>query len=521
MMSAANGMAAKWTDHASDWFNPILIKETRQAMKSRQFVMTFMLLLLAVWLISLLFILQAGDSLEFGTGGRTLFLSYYTALSTAIFVAVPFGAYRSLLSEREQNTYELLSITALQPRQIVWGKLLSAFIQVLIFYSAIAPFIAFTSLLQGFDLAQVVMVLTLSLFASLFLSLVALLMATSSRQKHWQTFMTLLVISGLGVLLIAVYGFVSFWISDPIPLDSPNFWWWLGCISVAVGTYFILCLQLTTAQLTFESDNRSTGIRLTCSLQFWLLWIGTAVYYYFNGGFVSIASSQIYVLLVLSTLHLAILGTFITVETDDLSHRLQRDLSKHAIVRTVMVPLLPGGHRGMLYVLLHATCLPALAFFMARISGYTSARVLQQEFLPFAAACNCYLVIYLSVAALVGRCLKRFSSAIQPAHLRVIILILFALGTLFPYLLRALGIIDWRDGYSLAYITNPFETLDYIADANNPVPTALVVLGVTAAILVAFNARWLWHGIREVVFREDPTELTIDEKLLAVESAAT
>ena len=36
-----------WCEKWGDWCNPILVKETRQALKSRQFVITFSLLLLA------------------------------------------------------------------------------------------------------------------------------------------------------------------------------------------------------------------------------------------------------------------------------------------------------------------------------------------------------------------------------------------------------------------------------------------------------------------------------------------
>ena len=34
-----------WLSRAGDWLNPILVKETRQALKSRQFVITFLLVL--------------------------------------------------------------------------------------------------------------------------------------------------------------------------------------------------------------------------------------------------------------------------------------------------------------------------------------------------------------------------------------------------------------------------------------------------------------------------------------------
>src|SRR5262245_63953229 len=64
-------------------------------------------------------------------------------------------------------------------------------VQVFIYYSAIAPFIAFTSLLQGFDLAQVTFVLTGSLFVTLCLTMLALMLASVPQNRHAQGGMTL------------------------------------------------------------------------------------------------------------------------------------------------------------------------------------------------------------------------------------------------------------------------------------------------------------------------------------------
>ena len=42
-------------DRGSEWFSSILVKEARQALKSRQFIVTFFLLLLAVIALKLLY----------------------------------------------------------------------------------------------------------------------------------------------------------------------------------------------------------------------------------------------------------------------------------------------------------------------------------------------------------------------------------------------------------------------------------------------------------------------------------
>src|SRR5262245_59178078 len=110
--------SSRWMERLSDWANPILVKETRQALTSRQFVVTFMLLLAASWLLSLFIMLMAGAQIEFGSVGTQFFQMYFYVLAFAVLVLIPFGCYRSLLAEREQTTFELLSITSLSPRQV-------------------------------------------------------------------------------------------------------------------------------------------------------------------------------------------------------------------------------------------------------------------------------------------------------------------------------------------------------------------------------------------------------------------
>ena len=86
---------AEWGDKVSDRLNPILVKETRQALKSRQFSITFMLLLVVAWLISAAGAMWAGPAIEFGSAGRAFFVYYYFVLAFAIFLIVPFSAFRS------------------------------------------------------------------------------------------------------------------------------------------------------------------------------------------------------------------------------------------------------------------------------------------------------------------------------------------------------------------------------------------------------------------------------------------
>src|SRR3954469_18747948 len=162
---AASPLAARWArieallDRVGDRLNPILVKEARQAMKSRQFVVTFALLLIGGWAWTVLFIAAGIPSIYYSPVGPALLHGYFLVLSVPLLIVVPYAAFRSLAGEWEDGTFELLSITALSARQIVSGKLASAVLQMMVYYSALAPCIAFTYLLRGIDIVTVALLL--------------------------------------------------------------------------------------------------------------------------------------------------------------------------------------------------------------------------------------------------------------------------------------------------------------------------------------------------------------------------
>ena len=157
-------------DRLSDWMNPILVKETRQALHGRGFMITFVLLLLACWMASFFGALAAGPSLEYYPYAPRFFSYYFIPLMAAVGLVVPFLSLTSMLAERQDDTFEMLSITTLNARRIVNGKLNNALVQSLLFYSAITPFIAFTSLLQGFRVTPALVCMIIALFASVAIS---------------------------------------------------------------------------------------------------------------------------------------------------------------------------------------------------------------------------------------------------------------------------------------------------------------------------------------------------------------
>jgi hypothetical protein len=490
-MSTSTTTPLDWLGRIGDRANPILVKETRQALKSRQFVITFMLLLAASWLISAFGMLLGGPQIEFGAVGTEFFRFYYLVLAFAVIVIVPFGAYRSLLAEREQATYELLSITTLSPRQIVWGKLLSAGVQLFILYSAITPFIAFTSLLQGFELLTVMFLLVATMLVSLLLSMLALMISSLVRHRFWQAICTTSLLVGLvGAFWITLVSTETTW--DP---TSTGFWWGLAVAGAVAASFFALFQQIAQSQLTFESDNRTTGIRLACSAQFALIW-GGGVVMMTSGSGASTPSdwtSVISTCAVLSAVLWSAAGLFMVTEPNLLSRRIERRLPAGPLWRLLTAPLLPGGSRGYLFVLAHLLAAVGAGWWWSWVLGLTGTT------LPsFVTAAACYVVIYLGMACGLGRWLGGLSPDVRPGHIRVLTLILFSIGCIGPYVPVLFGFHS-SQSYTPLMIPNPLATLVHLEEDRYYAPMILPILLVAAALVLAINLLAMQRGLRRVV----------------------
>ncbi len=499
-----------WLTSKSDWANPILVKETRQALKSRQFVVTFMLLLAASWLFFVFGVMLGGSAIEFGAVGSQFFQFFYWILAVAVVVVVPFGAYRSLLAEKDQSTYDLLSITTITPRQIVWGKLLSALLQALIFYSAIAPFIAFTSLLQGFDFVQVSVTLVGTLLLSLLISMAAIAVSAVAKQSQWQAFTSMFVLGVLVWSLGLVAGLNA--LAEELNLAEPESWWIIGLTLLAAGSYFLLLQKVAQAQLTFESDDRTSGIRLVCSAQFFLLWLGLLALAAFASWAGGIDDDAVAVCFVVSIIHWSLVGLVAVTEDPFLSRRIRRNLPASKFRRLLLAPFLHGGGRGYLYVLGHLLVLGLVSTGCLLMFGA------DLELFNLILGSCLYAVIYLGLACALGRWTRGLSADIRPAHARVLTLILLAVGCLLP-------IIPWlwssygNSDETLLMITNPFLTVAHLMDGGHYSGLIWPMLIVAAVIAVFVNLKDMMRGIHEVVFA-DVRPRTLPPAALPTESAA-
>ncbi|MCA9268945.1 MAG: hypothetical protein KDA41_10770, partial [Planctomycetales bacterium] len=462
-----------WLAKCSEWLNPILVKETRQALKSRQFLLTFTLLLVFGWAWSLLYLsmrfYEMQEGVFYAPHGAAMLAGYFWILGFPMVVIVPFTAFRSLSAEREDGTYELVAITSLSPRQIIGGKLGSAVLQMLIYMSALAPGMAFTYMLRGVDLLFILLGCFYLFLISIFVSVLGLLLATVTSSRHWQMVLGVIYILAVFWLYVmlgaATYGFIES--GQAMPFDEPHFWRAQGNILFAYGGYLALFYLAAMARITFVSDNRSTKLRIAMTaLQTFA--IGWALYWWllFDD---SDARHVFAVLAWWSCANWAVFGLMMVGESAEMSPRVHRGLPQSFLGRMLLTWLNPGPGTGyMLMCVVSLTLLATTVLTYVVSNALHMRQALQQEELLAAAFVAAYLMLYVGLIRLAMLVFNRFTQGgIYLSGLLGVLLVLTAVIApvvvvgLIQYLTDA-----YRGDFTILHVSNPFWVL-YAAASND------------------------------------------------------
>ena len=171
------GRLDPFVDKSSDRFSSILVKETRQATKSRHFVWTFFATIIITLVVTFVVLAEGSRSNQLGP---TLLMGYLVVLGLPLMIIVPMSTFQSLSAEHGDGTLQLISITTMKPSEIIIGKLCSSILQILIYMSVLAPCVTFTFLLRGVDVYQIILSLLCAFGCSVSLCCLGLAMGTSA-----------------------------------------------------------------------------------------------------------------------------------------------------------------------------------------------------------------------------------------------------------------------------------------------------------------------------------------------------
>jgi len=488
---------SKWDaffDAASERLNPILVKEARQALKSRQFVITFSLLLIFCWGWSVLGVALMSPEIEWSPRGHWMLVGYIWILNFPLTIIVPFSAFRSLSSELEDGTYELLSISTLSPRQIIAGKLGSAFLQMLVHLSALAPCIAFTYLLSGVDIVFIGLLLWYLFFASLMLSLLGLLLATLTDVRGWQIVLSVVLI----LALAGVFFFGSMMITalllerPPIPYDDPNFWLGNAAAITVCLCVFALLFFSAAARITFASENRATPLRICIFVTQAVVigWLGLM--------FLRVNEDEaLYAVLTIMSIFWGVFGMFLVGEWPELSERVKRSLPANELGRMLLTWFNPGPGTGFMFTMSNMLACTLICWIGVWYADYNSLGAAPRDFnwFWFSVLAVCYLTIYIGLGRLIIAGLRNwFQCDMFAGFLIQLIVMLF--GLLAPIVVQ-FTLID--DDYTPLQLPNFVWTLaevadDGLRDVSVAVPMMLIPL---ALFIFAVNVIASWREVRQ------------------------
>jgi hypothetical protein len=499
--------------YAGDRLNPILVKETRQALKSFQFTVTFILLLIACWIVTMGGVALVGPRISLAAEGGQLMLWYYGILAFPLAVVVPYAAFRSLAAEREDNTYDLLSITTLKPRQIVMGKLGSSIVQMSVFFSAVTPCLAFTYLLRGIDLPTIAFLLAYLFFWSLGLSMIGILLATLTRQRFAHVFLSVAFVGAL--LFLFVYGILG----TSIPmiqmsysyLGAPGFWVVVLVVATLYLSFFALAYFAAAGMISFASENRSSPLRIcmlvqAASIVGWVAlgWIESDYELY---AVVSLA--------VIMAIYWYIMGTMLTAERPGMSQRVKRRLPQSTLGRMFFSWLNPGPSSGYMLAVSSATAIAILCFlaaFISRTPGRGGGRSPSVEEMIYLLVIGWgYLTAYLGIGLLAIGLLRRFAVVTMLACVLIHFLLLLG-GFGIPYAIKSMSI-QLRDAdYTFLQITDPIFSLYHVANGGVMADTRLLLVVVPSVAICVLLAN-LPNVIRELrVVREAAPKRVLDDE---------
>jgi ABC-type transport system involved in cytochrome c biogenesis permease component len=512
------GKLGRFNEWFSEWCSSILVKETRQALKSRQFIWTYFVLLLSVGVWTVL-----GMSVNRNdyNAGRELLLGFWWILGFPLGLIIPFSAYRSLAREFEDGTIQLISITTMKPYQIVIGKFGSAILQMLIYLSVLAPCISFTYLLRGISLEMILMGSAICVGGSVCLTIVGLFLAGAFRSRALGIGVSVLFVLALGWLYFGwcaiSYEFTTF--GGSLSTNEPEMRAVIFGMVAFFGSTAALLLVAAAAQISFPSDNRSTSVRIMMLVQQTLFFalmivVVSEVLPFLDDFFLG----MIFVV----GHYWLIMGFLMIGESSVVSRRVQRTLPRTFFSKSFFSLLMPGAGRGFLFAVANVWACFLGMVLIGLFSRYLSDEAavqqavtrwgagwnqsLSPEMVGSSAVCCLYVtwflaVIYLTMRLFFEKRKRDWSTGVGPLVSLIAGALLIAAMTIFSFIIH-FNFFDWRNGSdsSPVLVLNWYWSTVEISQGNNfyaqLVWFAMFALQAVIVILLAFRL-----ASRELLYR--------------------
>jgi hypothetical protein len=491
-----------------DRINPIVVKETRQAVNSR-LVAGFLLLFLGIE-VAVVTLMIAGRGMQDPNqldlrAGREIFTIVQGILLGTCMILIPTMTAVRLASERSDVNVDLLFISSLSPRSVLGGKLFAAAALALLIFSAAAPFMTFAYVMRGLDVPTIFVVLLADFLAVLVATSFLLLIASIPAPRGLR-----IVLGLIGFILICYMGagllaLSSEFLRYGVGYDTSSRAFWLGLSGMAAVVFGMvgLFMMWAVALVSPQAANRAFGVRVyTVSL--WLLeGIICAIWSWWVGepepiqawGFVGAIWFSFQMLVAIC-------------ERDTWGPRVARKIPRNPLLWLPAFLTYSGAAGGLLFAVLG--CLISLAGIALAGDLFPSRRGragVETEMLEVAGLIAGYTYCYSLTAVILRRAFAH--TAFRPGYTWLVAGILFGLGCTIPFILRFAFISDRNHGYDSdtlwLYLPNPVVTIDQSVSErmHRDSSMAFGFIGLWGAAATLANLPWLARQV--VTFRRRET----------------
>lgn len=454
-----------------DALNPIVVKELRQSVQSRFVTIVLSLfLLLEVLVIGGVLLSSTQDRLDPGAGRGVFVILHGIVLATCLlFVPVYTGA--RLAAERSDTNVDLLFITAIRPRSIVWGKFWSGVLLAALIYSACLPFLTLTYLLRGVDLVAVWVIVVADWGVIMASIMLAIFIACMGLNRIVKMLLALAAAGGLFGVFIGMmemsdemmrYG-TAMWIG------ANDFWVVAGLCFGGFVVVVTLLAFLAIAMIKPASANRALPVRVLLTAV-WL--VGYAVGFWIGLAYPGIAGVPVWVWSCVCYIVLGFCLLTAIAERDTWGVRVRQQIPRGVLGRAVAFLFFSGAAGGVIWAIILASltllAFPACFFFFDHSTSrpYGLDQSLH-EFILRAdwamAVTGFYFVAYALSAVLIrSHLLGRWIKPIATPAIAVMLMVVGMMGpVIFAFFMDG-DPFDQRFEFNYPMLGNPFAPLFYM-----------------------------------------------------------
>jgi ABC-type transport system involved in multi-copper enzyme maturation permease subunit len=185
-----------------DWLSPMLVKELRQGLRTKAFMVTFILVQLTMATLMVMNLLESDPQALRGYDG-----SIVSVLGIVLVLIIPIRGLSGVTEEQKANTLELVQITELNAWRILLGKWLALSSQSVLLAIAVMPYLVLRYYIGGVNVVGSLLLLGAGVGVSI--NMIASCLMVSTWHKSLRSLVQLvMLLYGLAFFSMAITGFV-------------------------------------------------------------------------------------------------------------------------------------------------------------------------------------------------------------------------------------------------------------------------------------------------------------------------